>query len=99
MADDTGNQDLPCRQFDVFPHSPLILVARVRGFNGIALNLDFQDEVHNVSKGDIVLMGAVKLPQQHVQAHASGGDAPQRMVERFDAQLGELPYSGTLICG
>src|SRR5215510_11567253 len=85
VAYDAGNEYLPLGQLDIFPHAPLMFVARIGRLNRIAHRLDLQDEVHNIPEGDVVLMGAMIAAPAHVEAHRLLRDISQGVVEGLDA--------------
>src|SRR5256885_561276 len=70
VTDDAGNEDLAGRQLDVLPYAPLVVVARIRRLDGIALRADGQDQVHELAQRQVVLVRAVIAAPAHVEAHA-----------------------------
>src|SRR3989475_7827009 len=69
VADDAGNEDLAGGELDVFPHPPLVIVARVRRLDGIALRAHGEGQVHELAQGEDVLVRAVIAAPAHVGAH------------------------------
>ena len=59
--------------------------------------LDTQHEVHDVAQRDVVLVRSMVAAPADVQPDLLRGDIAQRVVQRVDAQLANLRYSGTLM--
>src|SRR6266576_636689 len=70
MADDAGNEHFARGQFNFLPHAPLMLVARIGGFDGNRVRFHFENEVDDVSQRDVVLVRAVIAAPAGVKAHA-----------------------------
>src|SRR3989475_6905770 len=94
VADDAGDEDLAGGELDVFPHAPLVVVARVRRLDGVALRAHGQDQVHELAQREVVLVRAVGAAPAHVEAHALPRNVAQRVIERLDPQRGEPPVVG-----
>ena len=84
VAHDARNEDLALWQLHVFPHAPLVVVARIGGLDGVGLGPDRQEQPGQITKRKIVLVRAVVAAPADVKAHALGRDVAQRVVERLD---------------
>src|SRR5207249_260011 len=80
------HQDFSARQLDLFPHAPLVLVARVRRLDEIGAGAHAEDQVDDVLQRDVAGMRSGPASPADVVAHAILGDALQGMVERLDVQ-------------
>src|SRR5947208_12909017 len=73
VANHTRHEDLPLREFHVFPDAPLMLVAHVRSLDGVRLGPDLEDNVGDVAQRDIVHMRSMATPPAEMQAHVLFG--------------------------
>src|SRR5262249_18877653 len=87
VANDARNQDLAVWQLDVLPDHPLVFVARIGGFDGIRLGVDFQNQVDDVFQRDVAGVGRIHAAPAQVVPHAILGNAAQGVVVRLDVHL------------
>src|SRR5262245_65511899 len=62
MGDHTWDEDLAVRQLDVFPHLPLMLMARIGSFHTVGVSTYPQHDVHNVLQRYIGNMVPMRAP-------------------------------------
>src|SRR4030095_8240031 len=79
VADDAGDEDLAGRQLDVFPDSPLVLVAHVAGFEGVRLAVHRQHHIDDVAHRDVGDVRAVPAAPAQMKTDPMGGQPAQRM--------------------
>ncbi len=72
MADDAGNDHFAVRQFHVVPHGPLVFVAGIRRFEGVATSVDRQHYLDDVTHGDVGGVRAVPAPPAQVESNPLG---------------------------
>ena len=75
VADHAGQDQLVVGQFDVVPHTPLVLVADVAGFKRIGLAVDRQHDVDDVAHRDVGGVRAVPAAPAQMEADAVLGQA------------------------
>ena len=72
----------------------LVLVARVRGLEGVGADVDAQHRVDDIPQGGVVDAGALVDAVAGVEADHLGRNAAQGVVQRCDVGLGELAPFG-----
>ena len=82
-----GMSFLPGGSFDVLPHRPFVLVARIGLLDAVGADLHLQQQVDDVLQRHVEGVRAVPASPADVIARALLGNAAQRMVERVDAKL------------
>jgi hypothetical protein len=73
MGDHTGNDDLALRQLMILPHTPLVLVTHVGGFEGVSTGIDLQYLVDDGFEGNVGRMRTMPAPQQTWNLTCSSG--------------------------
>src|SRR5579872_3456741 len=91
MTDHARDQNLPIRQFDVSPHLPLMVVARIRGLHRVSARFYLQHQIHQVLQGQVVSVRTMPAPPADVIAHAVLWEASKSMVHRLYSHLSESP--------
>jgi hypothetical protein len=81
------------------PDAPFVLVARVGRLNRVGAGPHFQNKVHNRLERRVGSMGHMPAPKADVIADAVFRNAGQRMVQRFDAQLGPFAVAFRTLLG
>src|SRR5262249_35805155 len=90
MTYDTRHQYLAGRHLDRLPGSPFVLMSHVAGLEGIGLRLNRENQINDVFQRQVVSMRTVPAAPTEVVTHLLFRNADERMIDYFDAQLGEL---------
>src|SRR5262245_55797254 len=90
MTYDTRHQYLAGRHLDHLPGSPLVLMSHVAGLEGIGLRLNRENQIDDVFQRQVVSMRTVPAAPTKVVTHLLFRNADERVIDCFDAQLGEL---------
>ncbi len=88
---DAGDDDFALREREIVPHGVLVLVADVPCLEGEVLGIGAQAQVRDVLELDVRGVRPVPGAPADVQPDQLRVDAPQRVVQGVDAQLGERP--------
>ena len=90
VADDTGQDQLVVRQFDVLPDLPFVLVADIAGLERIGLDVDRQHDIDDVAHRDVGDVRTVPAAPAQMETDPLLRQAVDRVVERFDPDHREL---------
>src|SRR5262249_50104016 len=90
MTYDTRHQYLAGRHLDRLPGSPFVLMSHVAGLEGIGLRLNRENQIDDVFQRQVVGMRTVPAAPTEVVTHLLFRNADERVINCFDAQLGEL---------
>src|SRR5262249_7366328 len=94
VAHDPRDERRAVGQLYVLPDLPLVLVAGVGRLHRVGRDGHPEHDVGDVLERDVVLMGPMVAAPADVQADALDGNLTKRMIQRLDAQLGELTVVG-----
>ena len=94
VRDHAGDEHLVVRELHVLPDLPLMLVARIRRFEGEASGVDGEQQVDEVLQLQVVGAGPDVDAVAGVIPHPIRGEAAERMVQELD--LGGDRFSALL---
>src|SRR5262245_63630806 len=85
MADNAGDEGASLWKLDLLPHSPLVLMPRVRPFDGIGADVDAKQQVYELLERQVRGVRGVPATPTDVIAGQVFRNAAQRVIERLDA--------------
>src|SRR5579883_378433 len=88
VREDAGDEDLAVGQRRALENLPLVLVARVGGFDGQAVGVDLVEDVDDVLQRNVAGVRADPAAPAGVQANTVVRGAAEGVVYRLDAHLG-----------
>ena len=91
MGDHARDEELVAGELYLLPELPLMLVARIGGLEGVAADVELQEQIDEVAQLQVMHtrrhIGAVA----GVKAHAVLWNAAQRMIDDLDLRRNETP--------